>query len=84
MSLVKRILTDTSLVPAAHMTCIDATRQDVDQVIGEFAAMGVTRFVALRGDPAEGVGKRYRPHPDGYANGAELVAAMSAIGEFDI
>jgi methylenetetrahydrofolate reductase (NADPH) len=46
--------------------------------------MGVKRFVALRGDPAEGVGARYRPHPDGYANAAELVAAMSGVGDFDI
>jgi len=81
---VKRILNETSLLPAAHMTCIDATRGEVDQVIAEFAEMGVKRFVALRGDPAEGVGARYRPHPDGYANAAELVAAMSAVGDFDI
>ena len=44
---VKRILTETNLIPAAHMTCIDATRGEVDQVISEFAAMGVKRFVAL-------------------------------------
>ena len=81
---VKRMLSETRLLPAAHMTCIDATRGQVDQVIAEFAEMGVKRFVALRGDPAEGVGARYRPHPDGYANAAELVAAMSAAGDFDI
>ncbi len=81
---VKRILTETNLIPAAHMTCIDATRDEVDQVISEFAAMGVKRFVALRGDPAEGVGARYKPHPDGYANASELVSAMNAIGDFDI
>jgi methylenetetrahydrofolate reductase (NADPH) len=81
---VKRILAETKLTPAAHMTCVSATRGEVDQVISDFAAMGVKRFVALRGDPAEGVGARYRPHPDGYANAAELVDAMNAIGEFDI
>jgi methylenetetrahydrofolate reductase (NADPH) len=81
---VKRILTETTLVPAAHMTCVDATRDEVDGVVGEFAAMGVKRFVALRGDPAEGVGARYSPHPDGYSNGAELVAAMREAGDFDI
>jgi methylenetetrahydrofolate reductase (NADPH) len=81
---VKRILTETTLVPAAHMTCVDATRDEVDGVVGEFAAMGVKRFVALRGDPAEGVGARYNPHPDGYSNGAELVAAMREAGDFDI
>lgn len=81
---VGRILRESSLAPAAHLTCVDATREEVDRVIADFAAMGVKRFVALRGDPAEGVGARYRPHPGGYANAAELVAALSRAGEFDI
>ena len=81
---VRRMLNETDLTPAAHLTCVDATRQMVDETISEFKAMGVARFVALRGDPAEGVGASYRPHPDGYANGAELVAALSAYGQFDI
>jgi methylenetetrahydrofolate reductase (NADPH) len=81
---VARILRETSLKPAAHLTCVDATREAVDQVIGEFAGMGVTRFVALRGDPAEGVGARYRPHPGGYANGAELVGALKSAGDYDV
>ncbi len=81
---VKRILDGSTLMPAAHMTCVDATRAEVDQVVRDFAALGVRRFVALRGDPAEGVGARYRPHPEGYANGAELVAAMRGAGDFDI
>lgn len=81
---VKRILTDSTLTPAAHLTCVDAARGDIDKVIAEFAGMGVKRFVALRGDPAAGVGARYQPHPGGYANGAELVAALKAQGDFDI
>jgi len=81
---VRRILEETSLTPAAHMTCVDASRDEVDKVVSDFAAFGVRRFVALRGDPAGGVGTRYTPHPDGYANAAELVAAMGRIGEFDI
>ena len=81
---VGRILRETSLVPATHMTCVDASRDEVDEVIGEFLSMGVTRFVALRGDPAEGVGARYRPHPSGYANAAELVGALRAKGATDI
>ena len=79
---VRRILNESSLTPAAHLTCVDATRDEVDQVIAEFAEMGVKRFVALRGDPAEGVGARYRPHPGGYANGAELVGALKACRRF--
>jgi methylenetetrahydrofolate reductase (NADPH) len=81
---VKRILTETTLTPAAHLTCVDAVRSEVDRIIGEFADMGVTRFVALRGDPVEGVGACYRPHPGGYANGAELVGALKKVGDFDI
>ncbi|MDN2566864.1 methylenetetrahydrofolate reductase [NAD(P)H] [Aquibium sp. A9E412] len=81
---VRRILTETDLTPAAHLTCVDASRAEVDAVIGDFAAMGVQRFVALRGDPPEGVGAAYRPHPQGYANGAELVGGLRALGDFDI
>jgi methylenetetrahydrofolate reductase (NADPH) len=81
---VGRILTESALPPAAHLTCIDATREEVDALIREFQAMGVRRFVALRGDPAEGVGAIYRPHPGGYANAAELVGALRRIGDFDV
>jgi methylenetetrahydrofolate reductase (NADPH) len=81
---VRRILKDSTLMPAAHLTCIDATREEVDQVVAEFAGMGVKRFVALRGDPAAGVGAIYRPHPGGYANGADLVSGLKVIGDFDI
>jgi len=81
---VRRILTESKLIPAAHLTCVDATRAEVDKVIGEFAEMGVGRFVALRGDPAAGVGERYHPHEGGYANAAALVAALKKAGEFDI
>lgn len=81
---VGRIVRESSLMPAAHLTCIDATRETIDGVIDEFAALGVSRFVALRGDPAAGVGTRYQPHPGGYANGAEMVAALKRKGDFDI
>ena len=81
---VERILGETALKPAAHLTCVDATRDEVDTVIRDFADMGVTRFVALRGDPVAGAGEAYRPHPNGYSNGAELVAAIRRIGDFDV
>ena len=81
---VSRILAESVLKPAAHMTCIDATRGEVDEVVRDFAAMGVTRFVALRGDPAAGVGASYRPHPEGYSNGAELVGAIRQLGDFEV
>ncbi|WP_274426711.1 methylenetetrahydrofolate reductase [NAD(P)H] [Chelativorans sp. YIM 93263] len=81
---VRHIVEETHLDAAAHLTCVDADRSSVDAVIREYAAMGVKRFVALRGDPTEGVGAAYRPHPDGYTNGAELTAALSRHGDFDI
>ena len=81
---VKRILDQSAMAPAAHLTCIDADRAGVDQVIRQFVDLGVTRFVALRGDPAAGVGTRYQPHPGGYANGADMVAALKRHGDFDI
>lgn len=81
---VNRILTQSRLVPAAHVTCVDASRDQVDEVIGEFVTMGIRNFVALRGDPAEGVGARYTPHPGGYSNGAELVGAIRKQGDFDV
>lgn len=81
---VRRILQQTSLTPAAHLTCVGATREEVDQVVAEFKEIGVQRFVALRGDPATGVGTTYKPHPGGYANGAELVEGLNEQGDFDI
>ncbi len=81
---LRRIRNASSLVPAAHLTCVDASRAQVDEVIADFVGMGIRNFVALRGDPTAGVGARYEPHPDGYANGAELVAAIARQGSFDI
>lgn len=81
---VGRILKESSLKAAAHLTSIDADRATVDGVIREFIELGVTRFVALRGDPAAGVGAKYQPHPGGYANGAEMVAAIRKQGDFDV
>ena len=81
---VTRIKAETALTPAAHLTCVDASRDEVDGVIADFARSGIRNFVALRGDPREGVGASYRPHDDGYANGAELVAALRRAGDFDI
>jgi methylenetetrahydrofolate reductase (NADPH) len=81
---IKRILSETDIPAAAHLTCVGATCEDVDQVIREYDAIGVRRFVALRGDPAAGVGAVYKPHPGGYENGADLVAGLKRIGDFDI
>lgn len=80
---VKRILDETSLKPAAHLTCVGATREEVDAVVRDYWEAGVRSIVALRGDPPEGA-NRYEPDPGGYANASELVAGLRAIGDFDI
>lgn len=81
---VKRILAETRLTPAAHLTCVGAGRDEIDGVIREYWEAGVRHIVALRGDPPEGVGERYIPHPGGYANAAELAAGIRRIGDFEI
>lgn len=81
---LQRIVEETDLTPAAHLTCVDASREEADAVIGQFLDIGVRHFVALRGDPAEGAGASYRPHPSGYANAAELVEALKREEDVDI
>ena len=71
-----RILAETALKPAAHLTCVGASRAEVDAVVDSYAAAGVRHIVALRGDPAEGIGAVYRAHPEGYDRAADLVAAI--------
>jgi len=69
---------------AAHITCVGSTCEETDAVVREFTAMGIRRFVALRGDPQTGMGTRYVPHPGGYENAAHLVAGLKAFGDLDI
>ncbi len=75
-STIARILAETSLTPAAHLTCVDATRADVDEVVDRYHEVGVRHIVALRGDPSGGIGTAYQPHPQGYQSSADLVAAI--------
>ena len=80
---VKRIIEETSLRPAAHLTCVGASRADVDAVIRDYWAAGVRHIVALRGDMPE-PGQRYCAHADGYQSTAELVSAIRAIAPFEV
>ena len=81
---IKRILAETDLEPAAHLTCVAASRDEVDEVVRAYRDAGVRHIVALRGDPADGVGGRYAPHPEGYASTAELVAGIKKVGRFEV
>ena len=81
---VARLVKESSLQPAAHLTCVSATRAEVDEVVRGYWAAGVRHIVALRGDPATGIGTAYQPHPGGYASTADLIAGISQIGNFEI
>jgi methylenetetrahydrofolate reductase (NADPH) len=80
---VKRIVQETTLTPAAHLTCVGATRADTDEVIRGYWEAGIRHIVALRGDMPE-LGAPYRPHPHGYQSTPELIAAIRKIADFDV
>jgi len=80
---VERILKETDLTPAAHLTCVGASRDEVDAVARDYWQLGVRHIVALRGDPSE-AGARFEAHPDGYRNAAELVAGLKKVAPFDL
>jgi len=80
---VERIVRETSLTPAAHLTCVGATRAEIDEVAASYWEAGVRHIVALRGDPPV-PGARFEPTPGGYANAAELVAGVKAVAPFEV
>ena len=81
---VARLIRETALVPAAHLTCVGASKAEIAEVVDQYWDAGVRHIVALRGDPPPEAGGRFTPHPDGYANAAELVAGLRARHDFDI
>jgi methylenetetrahydrofolate reductase (NADPH) len=80
---VARIARETSLQAAAHLTCVQASRDEIDEVAREYWQAGVRHIVALRGDPPE-LGKRFAARPDGYQNAADLVAGLKKVAPFEI
>jgi methylenetetrahydrofolate reductase (NADPH) len=79
---VSRLASETGLVPAAHLTCVGATREEVDAVARDYWAAGVRHIVALRGDPPAGAA--YEPHPGGYRYANDLVAGLRRVADFEI
>ena len=79
---VERIVTETDLTAAPHLTCIGASRGEIDDIAREYWDIGIRHLVALRGDVPQGAGA-YSPHPDGYAYAADLVAGLKNVAEFD-
>ncbi|MFZ4601217.1 MAG: methylenetetrahydrofolate reductase [NAD(P)H] [Caulobacterales bacterium] len=81
---VTRLIEETALKPAAHLTTVAASRDEVDDVLRGYWAAGVRHVVALRGDPTGGIGAAFAPHPDGYRNATELTAAARRIAPFEV
>jgi len=86
---VERIVRETSLTPAAHLTCVGATRGEIDDIVARYHEIGVRHIVALRGDApdgamAGGAGGAYAPHGEGYAYAADLVAGLRKVADFEI
>jgi methylenetetrahydrofolate reductase (NADPH) len=82
-SAVARILRETSLTTAPHLTCVGASRGEIDDIAREYWDMGIRHLVALRGDAPKGT-DHYEPHPDGYAYASDLVAGLKRVGDFEI
>jgi methylenetetrahydrofolate reductase (NADPH) len=80
---VARIARETQIPAAAHLTCVEATREEIDAVAQEYWAAGVRHIVALRGDPPR-AGEKYSTHPGGYENAADLVAGLRKLHPFEI
>jgi len=81
---VARIVRETQIAPAAHLTCVGATCAEVDEVARAYWAAGVRHIVALRGDPQGGLGGQYVPTPGGYAHSTDLVAGLKRLHDFEI
>lgn len=81
---VTRLVRETDVPPAAHLTCVGAPREEVDEVADAYWQAGVRHIVALRGDPEGGVGTAYTPHPKGYAYAADLVAGLKRLHDFEV
>ena len=80
---VVRIQNEANIPAAAHLTCVNATREQVDEVARHYWEEGIRHIVALRGDPPDGASK-YTPHPGGYENAADLIAGLKKVADFEI
>ena len=84
LSALQEIAQGTNLSVAGHLTCVDASKAEVNDVVKSFAEAGIRHIVALRGDSPHGVGAKFEPHPQGYGNAADLIGGIRALGDFEI
>ena len=81
---VTRMVTETNLNPAAHLTCVEAHKNEIDEIARDYWDNGVRHIVALRGDPPTGIGQAYTPFNGGYAYGSDLVAGLKKVADFEV
>jgi methylenetetrahydrofolate reductase (NADPH) len=81
---VARIVRETPIKPAAHLTCVGAAQNEVNEVVRSYWDAGIRHIVALRGDPAGGIGTKYEPHPGGYAQACHLVEGIKKVADFEV
>ena len=81
---IERILKDTSLEPVPHLTCVGASRNDVNALADNYWKLGIRHLVALRGDPEGGAEANYVPHDDGYAYASDLVSGLLRCHPFEL
>jgi methylenetetrahydrofolate reductase (NADPH) len=84
LSTLRQIAQGTTLTIAGHLTCVDASKTEVNDVVKSFAEVGIKHIVALRGDSPRGIGAKFEPHPQGYGNAADLIGGIRALGDFEI
>ena len=81
---VVRMAKETNLNPAAHLTCVESDKNEIDAIAKDYWENGVRHIVALRGDPTTGISDKYTPTANGYAYGSDLVAGLKSIADFEI
>jgi methylenetetrahydrofolate reductase (NADPH) len=84
LTTVRRMIGEAKLRTAAHLTCVEASKDEIRTVVQNYRDAGVRRIVALRGDPSAGIGSSYVPHPEGFVQTADLVRALVDYGDFDV
>ena len=80
--ITRRIAEETTLVPLGHLTCVGSSAAELRGVVGEYADAGVRNLLALRGDPPDGPGSTWSPHPEGLSHAVDLVRLVRGLGEF--
>ena len=81
--IVAHIRRETDVVPAAHLTCVGSTRQEIRKIAQNYSDAGISHIVALRGDPARG-DLRFEPHQGGYSGSVDLIKGLREIDDFEI